>query len=76
MANTDTQHAIIATFDSSAQANQAANDLMDWDQTNSQLTFGAIGVITKNARGEIKTKSSAARNTRKGAKIGIGIGAV
>jgi uncharacterized membrane protein len=74
MANSHTQHAIIATFDSSAQAEQAANDLMDWDKINPQINLGTIGVLTKNNKGEIKTKSYGARNTGKGAKIGVGVG--
>jgi uncharacterized membrane protein len=74
MASSTTDHAVIATFDSSAQAEQAANDLMDWEKTNPDISLGAIGVVTKNAKGEIKTKSYGARNTAKGAKVGIGIG--
>ncbi len=74
MASHDTEHAIIATFDSSAQAEQAANDLMDWDKTNPAINLGAIGVLTKSHKGDIKTKSYAARHTGKGAKIGAGVG--
>ncbi len=74
MASNDTEHAIISTFDSSAQAEQAANDLMDWDKTNPNINLGAIGVLTKSNKGEIKTKSYGARNTGKGAKLGMGLG--
>jgi uncharacterized membrane protein len=74
MTNTETEHAVIATFDSSAQANQAANDLSDWDKNSPQINLASIGVVTRNARGQIKTKSYAARNTSKGATIGVGVG--
>jgi uncharacterized membrane protein len=74
MADKPAEHAVIATFDSSAQAEQAANDLMDWQKTNPDINLGAIGVLTKNNKGEIKTKSYGERNTGKGAKIGVGIG--
>jgi uncharacterized membrane protein len=74
MASSDTEHAVIAVFDSPAQAEQAANDLMDWEKANPNLSLGPIGILTKNSRGDIKTKSYGARNTGKGAKVGIGIG--
>jgi len=76
MAEKSTEHAVIATFDSSAQAEQAANDLLDWDKTNPNISPGAIGVLTKNKKGEIQTRSYPARNTGKGAKVGVGIGVV
>jgi len=74
MASSGTEHAVIATFDSSAQAEQAANDLLDWEKTNPDISLGAIGVLTKNDKGDIKTKSYGARNTPRGAKVGLGIG--
>jgi uncharacterized membrane protein len=76
MPNGNREQAIIATFDSSAQAEQAANDLTAWDKTNAQSTLGAIGVVTRTASGHIETRSSAARNTTKGAKIGLVLGAL
>jgi uncharacterized membrane protein len=76
MASNDAEHAIIATFDSSAQAEQAANDLLDWDKSNPNPhdNLGAVGVLTQGNKGEIKTKSYGPRNTGKGAKIGMGLG--
>jgi uncharacterized membrane protein len=73
MPSIDTEHAIIATFDSQAQAEQAANDLADWDRTSPQIALGTIGVVTRDARGQIKTRGHG-RNTAKGAKIGLGLG--
>lgn len=74
MASSSTEHAVIATFDSSAQAERAANDLMNWEKTNPDISLGAIGVLTKNDKGKIKTKTYGARNTSRGAKVGLGIG--
>jgi uncharacterized membrane protein len=74
MAENATEHAVIATFDSASQAQQAANDLLDWEQTNPNSNLGSIGVLTKNKKGEIETKSYTERNTGKGAKVGMGIG--
>jgi hypothetical protein len=55
------------------QAKQAANDVTEWDWTNSQITLGTIGVVTRNTRGRIKTRRYASRNTTKGAKMGLGL---
>lgn len=74
MAKSATEHAIIATFDSSGQAEQAANDLIDWEKTNPDINLAGIAVLTKNNKGEIKTRSYGARNAGKGAKVGAGIG--
>ena len=74
MAGSAPERAVLATFDSSAQAEQAANDLLDWEKTNPELTLGAIGVLTRNAKGDLKTRRYGARNTGKGAKVGVGIG--
>ena len=68
--------AVIASFDSQAQAEQAAKDLMGWDKANEDLKLGAIGVLTKDDKGEIKTKNYSQRNTRKGAKVGMGLGVI
>jgi uncharacterized membrane protein len=74
MASSATEHAVIAIFDSSAQAEQAANDLLDWEKTNPDVNLGSIGVLTKDAKGELKTRSYGKRRTGKGAKIGMGVG--
>jgi uncharacterized membrane protein len=68
------EHAVIASFDSAEQADQAAKDLMGWDKANDDIKLGAIGVLTKDTKGEIKTKNYSARNTGKGAKVGLGLG--
>ena len=54
MADKTTEHAVIATFNSSGQAEQAANDLLDWQKANTAITLGAIGVITRNSKGVFK----------------------
>jgi uncharacterized membrane protein len=74
MADNTTEHAVIAMFNTPGQAEQAANDLLDWEKTNSAINLGAIGIITRNNKGELKTKNYAERNTGKGARIGVGLG--
>ncbi len=73
MAETSEQ-AVIATFESVEAAEQAAHDLRDWDKANDDIKLGAIGLVTKNAKGEIETKNYSSRNTGKGAKVGMGLG--
>ncbi|HTD80374.1 MAG TPA: DUF1269 domain-containing protein [Chloroflexota bacterium] len=70
--------AVITLFDDAAKAEQAAKDLMGWDKANDDVKLGAIGLLTREGgtwgEGEIKTKNYSARNTRKGAKVGMGLG--
>jgi uncharacterized membrane protein len=73
MAETSEQ-AVIATFENDAAAEQAAHDLREWDKANDDIKLGAIGLVSKNAKGEIQTKNYSARSTGKGAKVGMGLG--
>jgi hypothetical protein len=70
------ERALTAYFDSAAQAEQAAQALMRWDKAQEDIKLGAIGVLTKDAQGEVETKNLSARNTGKGAKVGLGLGAL
>jgi uncharacterized membrane protein len=70
------ERAVTAYFDSAAQAEQAAQDLMRWDKADDDIKLGAIGVLTKSAEGQLETKNLSARNTGKGAKVGLGLGAL
>jgi len=71
-----TEHAVIAIFDSKTQAEQAVERLQHWDKANDEIKLGALGVLTKTADGKIETKNHSSRNTGKGAKIGMGLGAL
>jgi uncharacterized membrane protein len=70
------ERAVTAYFDSAAQAEQAAQDLMRWDQADDELKLGAIGILTRDAQGKLQTKNLSSRNTGKGAKVGMGLGAL
>ena len=74
MPDSDTDQAVIASFDSTAQAEQAAHDLMGWAKANDDVKLGAIGMLTSDDKGGIKTRNFSQRNTRKGAKVGMGLG--
>jgi len=71
-----TEQAVIASFDSPEAAEQAAKDLMGWDKANDDIKLGAIGMVTRDAQGELKTKNMSSRKTGKGAKVGMGLGVI
>src|SRR4051795_6858401 len=72
------EHAVIAVFEDTPKAEQAAKDLMGWDKANDDIKLGAIGLLTSEGgdwgQGKIKTKNYSPRNTGKGAKVGMGLG--
>ena len=70
------ERAVLAYFDSAAQADQAAQELMRWDKDDDLIGLDTIGVLTKDADGKLETKNLSARNTGKGALVGIGLGAL
>ncbi len=76
MAESSGEQAVIASFDSQAQAEQAAKDLMGWDKANEEIKLGAVGVLTRDDKGEIKTHNYSQRKTGKGAKVGMGLGVI
>jgi uncharacterized membrane protein len=70
------EHAVLAYFDSAEQAERAVAALKLWDQANADIKLGAVGVLTKGADGTVETKNYSTRNTGKGAKVGMGLGAL
>jgi uncharacterized membrane protein len=70
------ERAVIGYFDSAAQAEQAAQELMRWDKADEVIKLGAIGILTKSAGGKLETKNLSAKNTGKGAMVGLGLGAL
>jgi uncharacterized membrane protein len=70
------EQSVIATFDSTEMAEQAARDLMGWDDANNDIKLGAIGLLSKDQHGEVKTRNMSPRHTETGAKIGMTLGFV
>jgi uncharacterized membrane protein len=68
------EHVVVAFFESEEQGNAATHSLMAWDKANDDVKLGAIGVLTRNAEGEIKTHRVGQRNTGRGARIGTILG--
>ena len=70
------ERAVLAYFDSAAQADLAAQELLRWDQADDLVRLDTLGVLTKTAAGTLETKNLSARNTGKGALVGLGLGAL
>ena len=69
-------HAVIACFDSAAQAEEAVERLKSWDRARSEISLGAVGVLTKSAQGTFETRNYSARHAGRGALVGLGLGAL
>jgi len=61
---------ILAFFPSEAAADQAVNEIKQWDKASKEIKLGAIGVLVKDDKGEIKTHKLGKRKTGTGAVIG------
>jgi uncharacterized membrane protein len=70
------EQSLIATFESTDMAEQAAKDLIGWAGASEDIKLGAIGLISKDASGEVKTRNLSERHTEAGAKIGMAVGFV
>jgi len=70
-----TNNVIIAYFPGADKADQAANQLKDWDRANDAIKLGGIGILTWEG-GKVKTRKVGARATGTGAKWGVAVGAV
>lgn len=74
MANKN-KHVIISYFVNAIAAEQAAHKIKDWDEANSDIKLGGIGILTEQ-EGKIKTRKIGARAAGTGAKWGLALGAV
>ena len=76
MSDNKNEHLVVAVFDSKDMAAGAAQALKDWDKANEDIKLGAISVLTKNEKGKVETTNYSSRQTGKGAKIGVIVGAI
>ncbi len=67
---------LIAYFPNKESAEQAAQELKDWDKAYAKITLGAMGIISAGDDGRVKTEKIGSRAAGKGAKWGILAGAV
>jgi len=63
------QQLVLAFFDTEAAADAAVQSLKQWDKATDSIKLGAIGVLVKDAKGNIKTHKLGARKTASGALI-------
>ena len=70
------QQLVLAFFDAEAAADQAVEALKQWDKANDEIKLGAIGVLVKDEKGEIKTHKVGKRAGGKGAKTFAVLGVV
>ena len=75
MAN-DNNVLVVAYYGSTAEAEQAADALKDWDDANDDIKLGAIAVLTLHpGTGEIQAHEVGQRETKGGTLWGTAIGA-
>ena len=73
MADNNNEHVVIALFADQTTAERAVNSLKSWDQADSEITRGAIGIITKDGD---KVNTYLGRGTGKGASVGAILGVI
>jgi hypothetical protein len=61
---------VLAIFDSEDAADTAVTTVKSWDKASKDVKLGAIGVLVKDDKGEMKTHKMGARKTGTGAVIG------
>lgn len=63
---------VLAFFNSEPAADNAVNELKNWDKASKEIKLGAIGVLVKDDKGKIKTHKLGSRKTG----VGIVLGAI
>lgn len=66
----------IAYFASEEAAKEAADAIKEWDKDLGRIDLGAIGILTMDKKGKLKTHKVGEHATGSGAKWGTAIGAV
>ena len=61
---------VIAFFDNEDAADEAVDEIKQWDKASKEVKLGAIGVLVKDDKGEIKTHKVGKRKTGTGAVVG------
>jgi uncharacterized membrane protein len=61
---------IIAFFESEDAADEAVDEIKQWDKASKEVKLGAIGILVKDEKGEIKAHKVGKRKTGTGAVVG------
>jgi hypothetical protein len=67
---------VLAFFEDEAAADRAAASFEDWVKASRHAKIDAVGVLVKDANGEIKTHKLGPRQTSRGMGIGVALGVV
>jgi len=62
---------VLAFFANEAAADEAVNQIKQWDKASKDVKLGAIGVLVKDDKGKIKTHKLGKRKTGGGAVLGV-----
>jgi hypothetical protein len=65
------QQLILAFYADEAAADQAVQEIKQWDKASKDIKLGSIGVLVKDDKGKIKTQKAGARHTKTGAAAGV-----
>ena len=71
-----TDQLIIAYFPTADAAREAGKIVKEWDKDIIEIDLGAMGILTMDEDGKVKTEKIGDRATGKGAKWGLLVGAV
>jgi uncharacterized membrane protein len=61
---------VIAFFENEEAADDAVDQIKQWDKASKEVKLGAIGILVKDDEGEIKTHKVGKRRTGTGAVVG------
>jgi uncharacterized membrane protein len=62
---------ILAFFANEAAADQAVQEIKQWDKASKEIKLGSIGVLVKDEKGKVKTHKLGSRHTATGAAAGV-----
>ncbi|MCC7165902.1 MAG: hypothetical protein IT331_25615 [Anaerolineae bacterium] len=61
---------VLAFFATESAADNAVNELKNWDKASKEIKLGSIGILVKDDKGKIKTQKLGARHTGAGVVLG------
>lgn len=70
------QTLVLAAFADTSAAQEALERVKNWDEADDGVKAGAIGVIAKDANGQISDTLAGGRAGGKGAKVGVILGVI
>lgn len=62
---------VLAFFADEAAADQAVDQIKQWDKADKDIKLGAIGVLVKDDKGKVKTHKLGKRKTGTGVVLGV-----